>query len=249
MTTSLEKFLLAHGQSSTSGTSSRQPEQRSLLTDDVRQAASRGLRIFPVSQLAKLMANPDLLIDEATSDMGRLEKLAAEYGPCREWRAVADPWLCVLRIDGDAGGNSSVSTLSLGSQEDCHTLLAQRGDTTWAFFKSPGGFVRRSALRKLAPGLSIISAGQSCPIPLLRGRISGDLCPEIEILPVPFWLREIAFEPLDSPSGKAPPAPVHSLHPGACRPPARFAKQQRNTHKGYPVCGQAGWRGGISRRR
>jgi len=248
MTTSLEKFLLAHCQSSHSAASnSRQPEHRPLLTDDARQAANHGLRIFPVSQLAKLMASPDLLIDEATSDIARLEKLAAEHGPCREWRAVADPWLCVLRIDGAAGGNSSVSTLSLGSQEDCHTLLARCGDIAWAFFKFPKGFVRRSAARDLPPGLSILSAGRSCPIPLL----SGDLCAEIEIMPVPFWLRELAFAPLDSPPGKAAPVPVSSLRPGQCRPPARFAERQGNTRKGYPGCGQAGWRGGyrISRRR
>jgi hypothetical protein len=251
--TSFEKFLLAQGQSSPSAaSSSRQPEQHSLLTDDARQAANHGLRIFPVSQLAKLMARADLLIDEATSDVNRLGVLVAEHGPCREWRAVADPWLCVLRIDGTAGGNSSVATLSLGSQEDCHTLMARRGDIAWAFFKSPKGFVPRPEARDLAPGLSIVSAGLSCPIPMLGGRSRGNhLCAAIEILPVPFWLRELAFEPLDSPPGKAAPVHVPSLHPGQCRPPARFAEQRRNTRKGYPVCGRAEWRGGysISRRR
>ena len=211
------------------------------------------MRIFPVSQLAKLTASPDLLIDEATSDIARLGKLAAEHGPCREWRAVADPWLCVLQIDGAAGGNSSVSTLSLGSQEDCRTLLARRGDIIWAFFKSPKGFVQRLAAKDLAAGLSIVSAGRSCPIPLLSGCIRGKPCAEIEIMPVPFWLRELAFEPLDSPPARAAPGPNPSIRPGPCRPPARFAKQEKDTRKGYPVYGQAGWRGGegyrISRRR
>lgn len=254
MATSLEKFLLAHGQSSPSAaSSSRQPEQRSLLTDDARQAANHGLRIFPVGQLAKLMASPDLLIDEATSDIARLEKLAAEFGPCLAWRTVADHCLCVLRIDGAAGGYSSVSTLSLGSQEDSRTLLARRGDITWAFFKSPRGFVQRPTARQLAPGLSVVSAGQSCPIPLLSGSSCRDLCTETDILPVPFWLRELAFEPLDSPPGKAAPVSVSSLRPIQCRPPARFAKQQKDTRKGYPAYVQAGRRGRegyrISRRR
>ena len=253
MTTSLEKFLLVHGQSSPSAAlSSRQPELRSLLTDDARQAANHGLRIFPVSQLARLTASPDLLIDEATSDFSRLGELAAEHGPCREWRAVAEPWLCVLRIDGTAGGNLSVAALSLGSQEDCHTLMARRGDIAWAFFKSPKGFVQRSAVRDLAPGLSIVSAGHSCPLPMLSGRSRGDhLCAEIEILPVPFWLRELAFEPLDSPPGKSAPVPVSSLRPGQYRSPARFADRPENTRKGYPLCDQAGWRRGyrLSRRR
>src|SRR4051812_13041105 len=111
---------------------------------------NHGLRIFPVSQLAELMARPDLLIDEATSDIALLDELAAEHGPCREWRAVAGPWLCVLRINGAAGGNSSLSTLSLDSQEDCRTLMVSRGDIAWAFFKSPKGFVQSSAARDLA---------------------------------------------------------------------------------------------------
>lgn len=195
------------------------------------------------------MARPDLLIDEATSDIARLEEMAAKHGPCRGWLAVADPWLCGLQIDGAEGGNSFVSTLSLDSQEDCRTLMVSRGDIAWVFFKSPKGFVQRSAARDLAPGLSIVPAGHSCPIPC--GRTCGDLYAESEIMPVPFWLRELAFEPLDGPPGKAVPVPVPFIRPGQCRPPVRFAKQQRSTRKGHPVCGQAGWRGGyrISSRR
>lgn len=248
MTTSLEKFLLVHGQSSPSAAlSSRLPEQRSLLTDDACQAANTGLRIFPVSRLAKLMASPDLLIDYATSDVSRLGELVAEHGPCPDWRTVADPWLCVLRVDGAAGGNSSVATFSFDSQEDCHTLLARRGDITWAFFKSPKCFVQRSAVRDLAPGLSILSVGHSCPIPLLSGPISS----ETEIMPVPFWLRELAFEPLDNPPAKAATVPARSPRPGQCRPSGHFAKHEKDTREGHSVCGQAGWCRGyrISRRR
>ena len=195
MNTALEKFFSEHGARMPFAVScSDQPRQRTILTDDVRVAAKHGLRIFPVSLIAKRMANPNMLIDEATCDIGRLEELANKHGPCREWLAVADPWLCILRIAGTAGGNSSVSTLSFDSQEDCRTLMARRGDITWAFFKVPKGFARRSAARHLATGLSIIPAGHSCPIPLLSRRVALDHCAEIEIAYVPLWLRERAFE-------------------------------------------------------
>ncbi len=200
MTLSLEQFFSAHGQSLPAAVpSSSNARQRSVLAADVRLAAKHGLRIFPVSPKAKRMATPNMLINEATCDIGRLEELADEHGPCREWLAVADPWLCILRIAGTTGGNSSVSTLSLDSQEDCHTLMARRGDITWAFFKVPRGFARRSAARHLATGLTIISAGHSCPIPLLSRRVALYHSAEIEIAYVPFWLRERAFEAAECP--------------------------------------------------
>ncbi len=198
MNIALEEFFSARGTKLPFAVScSDHPRQRTILTDDVRLAAKQGLRIFPVSPIAKRMATPNLLIDEATCEIGRLEELADEHGPCREWLTVADPWLCILRIAGTAGGNSSVSTLSFDSQEDCRTLMARRGDITWAFFKVPRGFARRSAVRYLATGLSIISAGHSCPIPLLSRRVALDHCGEIEIAYVPFWLRERAFEAIE----------------------------------------------------
>jgi hypothetical protein len=248
--TPLEKFLLAHGQSLPSAAlSSRQSQQPSFLPEDARQAANQGLRVFPVSPLAKMMATPDLLIGEATSEIAGLEELAAKYGPCREWRAVADPWLCVLRIDGAAGGNDSVSALSQVTQEACHTLMARRGDMAWAFFRSPKGFVQCPATRDLPPGLSVLSAGTGCPVPLLGG-CARDLGAEIEIGPVPFWLRELVFDPQDNP-GKAAPVPAPSPRPVPCRPTARFPQLNQAPRKGHPVCGHADWRGGyrISRRR
>jgi hypothetical protein len=133
------------------------------------------------------------------------------------------------------------------------TLLARRRDVAWAFYKSPKGFIRRSAARDLAPGLSIVSAGHSCPIPLLSGRIFGDLCAEIEIMPVPFWLRELAFAPLDSPPGKTAPVPASSRRTGQCRPAARSYPSRRGTRARAIRCaakpdrGHGGYR--ISRRR
>ena len=48
------------------------------LHPDLRQAVNRGLRIFPVTEIAKLTGQPDQLIGEATCDVSRLEELALD---------------------------------------------------------------------------------------------------------------------------------------------------------------------------
>jgi hypothetical protein len=82
---------------------SRQYNRYSALSDEVREAANRGWRVFPVTQLAKLTGNHDLLIGEATSDISRLEELAAEPKPYG-WRfALLPSSLCVLQLVGQEG--------------------------------------------------------------------------------------------------------------------------------------------------
>jgi hypothetical protein len=230
----------------------------STLREEVRQAASLGLRSFPVSQLARLTANPNLLIGEATCDISRLEELAAAYEPC-EWRVVADPCLCVLRIDGK-DGMDSVGELSKFDQEECFTPQASRGNTVWNFFRRPNGLALRASakVKELAPGVSVVPEGESCPVPSSTGYA-------LEISAVPYWLKELAFEAPDNPPGKAAPVPAPStrpvscrqrspkpsLRPSPCRPIARFLHPGQGMRKGYPVHSQAGWRGGfrVSRRR
>lgn len=227
----IERFLSEHPRLHSTAFNCSPSHHPPSLSEAVRQAANQGLRVFPVSQLAKMRANPDLLIGEATSEIAGLEELAAKYVPCREWRAVVDPWLCVLRINGAAGGNTSVSALSQVTQEECHTLMARRGDMAWAFFRSPRGFVRCAATRNLPSGLSVLSAGSSCPIPLLSECDPGA---EFEIGPVPFWLRELVFDSQNNPSGKTAPAPPR---PVPCRPTARFPELNQASRKGHPISG------------
>jgi len=43
------------------------------LSCEVRQAANRGLAVFPVPEFAKLTGKPEFFIGEATSDISRLE--------------------------------------------------------------------------------------------------------------------------------------------------------------------------------
>lgn len=133
------------------------------LHPDLRQAANRGLRIFPVTEIAKLTGQPDQLIGEATCDVSRLEELATEHPYCL-WRVALGPSnVCVLLVDGFQG-RASLATLSQ-HEEDPLTLCAQRGDTVWAFFRHPKGLQLRDSARKLAPAVAVLANGESCPTP------------------------------------------------------------------------------------
>jgi len=237
----LEEFFSQLSSSRPAAFNPHQCQDRPFLREEVRQAASLGLRIYPVSVLAKLK-NPDSLIGEATCEITRLEELATEYGsPCREWRVRVDPSLCVLRVDGQVGRNS-VSVLSQHDQEEHDTPQAYRGDTVWTFFRKPKGMLRRASVRKLASGVSLLSDGDSCPVPVSSERNS-------DIRAIPNWLRELAFEAPDTSPGTSAPVPASSPRPVPCRPAAHFLKPRKGARKCYPGCDHAGWRRGISRRR
>jgi hypothetical protein len=208
--------------------------RHSILPEEVRQAANLGWRIFPVSPLAKLMGNRDLLIGEATCDVSRLEEFAAEYPSC-EWRVAVGPSsLCVLQVVGPEGRNSFAALSQ--DQGECLTLQSRRGETAWAFFRWPAGLVLRASAKKLAPGVRILADGDSCPVPPSGGCVYVN--PWEGVQAVPCWLRELGFEAPDDPPGKAAPVPAPSHRPAPCRPAAHFPKPHRDTRKGYPICGQ-----------
>lgn len=218
------------------------------LPDLVRQAANRGWQIFPVPPLAKLKGNPDLLIAEATSDISRLQELAAEYPQC-DWRVAVGPSsLCIVALDG-AQARSSFAALSQ-DHEDCLTLQAQRGDiASWAFFRWPVGVLLRKGANTLASGVRVLGPGDSCIIPPSGGTFYVN--PWAEVDAVPWWLRELAFDTPDITPAKTVPVPASSSRPLPCRSRTPFEKPHRGTRTGYSVSGQAGWRSGyrISRRR
>jgi hypothetical protein len=242
----IERFLSEHPSLLSAAFNFSPSNHPPTLPQEVRQAANLGWRIFPVSPLAKLTGNPDLLIAEATCETSRLEELAAEY-PSSEWRVAAGrSSLCVLQVVGPEGKNS-LAALSQ-DQGECLTLQSRRGDTAWAFFRWPAGLVLRASAKKLAPGVRILADGASCPVPPSGGCVY--LNPWEEVQAVPCWLQELGFEAPDHSPGKAAPVLVPSPRPAPCRPAANFPKPHRNARKGYPVCGRADWRGGyrISRR-
>jgi len=130
-----------------------------------------------------------------------------------------------------------------------YTLRAQRGDTVWAFFRYPVGLTLRSSAKKLAPGVSVLASGESCPIPPSAGGTWLNSWAEIEA--VPSWLRELAFESPNTPPGEAIAVRTPSPRPAPCRSAQRFEKQHRRVQNGYPNFNQGGWGRGFrpSRRR
>jgi len=216
------------------------------LSDEVRELAHRGLKLFPVSLAAKLNGCPNEFISEATSDISLLEELSAAAQPLSGLSIALGPsGLCVLVLDGTVGKASFAALVP--DLEECLTLQARRGDVVYAFFRQPAGMKRIASARKLAPGVSIL--GESCIVPPFGG--IAWINPGAEIEALPNALRELlAIENPDDFPGRAMPAPKPSPRPVQCRPAVRFPQPNRAPRKGHhPVCGRADWRCGISRRR
>lgn len=243
----IERFFSEHLNSPSAAFTSSVGHSPSALPGEVRQAANLGWWIFPVSPLAKLTGNPDLLIGEAICDVSRLEEFAAAYPSCG-WRvAIAPSSLCVLQIVGPEGRNSFASLSQ--DQGELLTLQARRGDTAWAYFRWPKGLLLRASAKKLAPGVRILAEHDSCPIPPSGGCTFANPWADIEA--VPCWLKDLTFEAPDNPPGQAVSMPAPSPGPAQYRSRGQFQKPHREPRRGYPVGGQAGHRGGfrISRRR
>lgn len=240
----MEEFLFdlaLRRSSSPAAFASQQENHDRALSDPVRQAANRGWQIFPISPLARLKGNPDLLIGEATNVVARLEELAAEYPLCG-WRVAVGPSsLCILELDGPQG-RGSFSALSQ-EQGECLTLQARRGDTTLAFFRHPKGLVLRKSAKKLATGVRMLGPGDSGAIPPSFG--SFYVNPWADVEAVPCWLRELAFETPDTPPRNAVPMPATSPRQASCRLLTPFERPHRGIRKRYPISGQAGSRKGY----
>lgn len=245
----LQQFFSQH-----SGTFSPAFKSRHLnqdLSNDVRELARLGLKLFPVGLAAKLAGDSDRLIADATSDVRLLEELSADAQPLWGYKLALGPsGLCVLVLDG-AVGNASLTALAPDLQE-CLTLQARSGDVVYAFFRQPTGTKRIALVRKLAPGMSIRGDGESCIVPPAGSAVWVNPGAEIETLP--YSLRELLpSDPPDNPSGRLMPAPQPSSRRSVpCRSVVNFpARPDKASRRGYPVCGRADWRGGyrISRRR
>lgn len=246
----LEEFFSEHNSDVSSLTrfSSSQRNSFSVLSQELRDTANRGFAIFPVPELAKLTAQRDLLIGEATSDLTRLEELAAAH-PLSQWRAAVGPsGYCIVRMNAKDGVNW-FSARCRDQGVDCITLTTVSGDMVWAIFRWPKNLVLRASAEGLPSGVSVLDGGDSLPVPPSRGCKWANAWAEIEA--VPYWLRKLAFDSPDNPPGKI--VPVQSPYPcqAICRSTTRFDKPHRGTKKGFPACDQAGWRAGfrISRRR
>jgi hypothetical protein len=245
----LEEFFSEHNRSIPPlprfGSSQRSPF--SVLSQELRDTANRGFAIFPVPDLAKLTAQCDLLIGEATRDTTRLEELAAMY-PLSSWRAaVGLSGYCVVRMNAQDG----VTWFAAKCQDhgvDCLTITAVSGDMVWAIFRWPKNLVLRASAQGLPSGVSVLHEGDSFPVPPSIGCKWVNTWADVEALP--WWLLELAFDSPDNPPAKIVPVPSPFPRPAACRSTTRFDRPHRGTKKGYPTCDQAGWRAGfrVSRR-
>ncbi len=242
----LQQFLSRSSGSFSAAFNSRHYNQD--LSDEVRELAHMGLKLFPVSLAAKLAGDPDRLIAEATDDISLLKELSAAAQPLWGYRlALGLSGLCVLVLDGAVGRTSFAALVP--DLDECLTLQGRRGDVVFAFFRQPAGIKRIAKARKLARGVSLLGEGAGFDVPPTGGAIWTNLgaAPEIEALP--YALRELlASESPDSPPGRAMPAPKPSPRPAPCRSTVYFPRPDKAPRRGHPVCGQ---RGGyrISRRR
>jgi len=219
------------------------------LSDEVRELAHRGLKLFPVSLAAKLAGDPDRLIALATDDITLLEELSEAAQPLWGHRIALGPsGLCVLILDGVLSRGSFAALVP--DLDECLTLQGRCGDAVSAFFRQPAGRKRIISAKKLAPGVSVLGDGAGFDVPPAGAAVW--LNPGAEIEALPYALCELlASNSPDSPPGRAMPAPKPSPRPVPCRPAVRFPQPNRAPQKGHPVCGRADWRGGyrISRRR
>jgi hypothetical protein len=221
------------------------------LSDEVRELARMGLKLFPVSLAAKLAGDSDRLIADATDDISLLDELsAAAAQPLWGYRLALGPsGLCVLVLDG-AVGRASFAAL-VPDLDGCLTLQARCGDVVYAFFRQPAGVKRIASATKLAPGVSLLGDGASCIVPPFGATVW--VVPGAEIEALPYALRELLVsENPDSPPGRTMPVPKSSpRRPAACGSTVHFQQPNKAPRRGHPVCGRADWRGGyrISRRR
>jgi hypothetical protein len=240
----VEQFFSRSAGSLTGAFNSRHFNQD--LSDEVRELARMGLKLFPVGLSAKLVGDPDRLIAHATDDVSSLVELSAAAQPLWCYRVALGPsGLCVLVLDG-AVGRASFAAL-VPDLAECFTLQARRGDVLYAFFRQPAGMKRVLSAKHLAPGVSILGDGESCSVPPFGATAWVD--PHAEIETLPYVLRELlsSGDPDNSP-GRAMPTPKPSPRPAPCRATVYFPQLDKAPRPGRQVFGQ---RGGfrISRRR
>ena len=235
----LESFFSRPSGSFSAAFNSRHFNQN--LSDEVRELAHWGLKLFPVGLSAKLAGDHDRLIAVATDDVALLQELSVAAQPLWGHRLALGPsGLCVLVLDG----RTLVSLVP--NLDDYFTLRARRGDVVYAFFRQPAG-MKVIGSAELESGVSILGDGESCVVPPSGGAVWENPGAEIETLP--YALRELlASEPPDSPPGCVMRVPKPSPRPAPCRSIVYFSQHDKAPRRGHPVCGQ---RGGyrISRRR
>jgi len=170
------------------------------LSDEVRDLARLGLKIFPVSLAAKLDGCPDRLIAQASDDLTLIEELSATARPIWGFRVALRPsGLCMMVLDGPAGRSSLARCVP--DLEECFTLRGRRGDAAFAFFWKTESTQQIASALKLAPGVRIRCDGASLDLPPSGGAVWVNPGADIEVLP--YSLRKLLESELpESSSGR-----------------------------------------------
>jgi Bifunctional DNA primase/polymerase, N-terminal len=175
---------------------------------EVRQAASRRWRLFPVQALSRF-GPASAQFEVATCDLNALERLANECHDCNWALATGQAsGVFVLEVSSECG---RTALHSLSEEEwDCEeTLQSRAGNIRYAFFRWPDGMTICNEV--IAPGLKI-HWNDYVPIPPSKhfsGVSHTYLNPEADIATTPRWLLNLAFQELEGKSpGKVLPFPI-----------------------------------------
>ena len=184
------------------------PERSAGLPIEVLQSARRHWRLFPVLPHGKF-ASAKARIEEATTDLERLEEWACKHPGCNWGLATGQAsGVFVLEVDAERGRNALC--ILCGDEWDWQqTLQSQAGDAAYAFFPWPAGRAMHRSGRNLAPGLSIRGEGDYVLIPpsaYSSGVSHAYVDPDAAIAAAPHWLLDSAFAGLEGQlSGKILP--------------------------------------------
>jgi hypothetical protein len=136
-----------------------------ILPEEVRNAASRSLRLFPIKGKEKKPPLVEGWPTKATCNLDQLEAWACDFMGCNWGLATGlGSGVFVLDIDGEPGCAALLGHDRLG-QKLPDTLSVSTGNGSHVYFRYPEGQAIRNSARKLAPGLDIRGEGGYVVIP------------------------------------------------------------------------------------
>ncbi len=257
---SAEEFLKEH-QLRTQSLTLDPAHNPAQLPAEVRDAAGRGWRIFPVLTCLRHSPATSEHLAEATNDLATLEEWAAMIPGCGWGLATGqESGVFALEMDVELGA-AACAHLALAHHEDegwpGQTLISKAGASVLVFFRHPRDMVLRRGGKRIEPGLTIHGEGDFVLLPpswYRAGAVHAYLDPDATVAVAPQWLLDRAFEKRmeieERPVPRIPSQPAGSeFRPGAAKPVVR-AEVDNPGRKGAPVVGRAGWLGRfrISRR-
>jgi hypothetical protein len=171
---------------------------------EVRQAASRHWRLFPVQELSRFAQGK---IELATCNIDELEQLALEYPAC-SWALATGQASGIFALEMAEGATTALHYLNREECECEETLQSTVGEIGYAFFRWPAD--RILCDKVVAAGLRIRGENDSVLIPPSTNRsgVHAYRNPEARIMTSPNWLLKAFNELEEKSSGNILPFPV-----------------------------------------